>query len=397
MHSLPERALTRNALAHCAPLMARHGLGARVLLVADAATWNAAGSATEHHAATAAETTRFVFAESPAASIANAQRIMHAAQAMSGLIAIGSGTLNDLTKYAAAQLNLPYLVVATAASMNGYTSATASLEENGFKHSHTARPPRAVIADSDIIAAAPPRLARAGFGDTLCRSTVEADMLLSHFLRGTTYPRALFDRLRANEQALVSAVDGLAAHTPEAMALLMHALLDGGDAMTEFGSSAVASQGEHMLAHTLELLAPAPAHALYHGELIAITTLTMAQLQEQFLQHPPHIRALPRTPAHFTVFGADAATLHANYQQKQLAAPEAMQHRVQEEWKTISATIAAILRPSAQLAQLFARIGLATEATEAGFSAETYATARAHAYLTRERFTFLDIAEMSAH
>jgi glycerol-1-phosphate dehydrogenase [NAD(P)+] len=37
-------------------------------------------------------------------------------------VAVGSGTINDLTKLAAYRVNRPYMVVATAASMDGYTA-----------------------------------------------------------------------------------------------------------------------------------------------------------------------------------------------------------------------------------------------------------------------------------
>src|SRR5680860_35685 len=42
-------------------------------------------------------------------------------------LAVGSGSINDLTKRAAHELKLPYISVPTAASMDGYTASGAAL------------------------------------------------------------------------------------------------------------------------------------------------------------------------------------------------------------------------------------------------------------------------------
>ena len=133
-------------------------------------------------------------------------------------------------------------------------------------------------------------------------------MMLSHFLRRTPYPQALFEKLWSHEEGLFENAVGLKQQTPKAMRLLMHALLDGGDAMTEHGSSAVASQGEHMIAHTAEMLMGEQMAHLTHGEVIAVTTLTMGRLQHQLLGGKPRVKTLTRKADVFeTVFGPEAA------------------------------------------------------------------------------------------
>src|SRR5262249_12219852 len=161
----------------------------------------------------------------------------------------------------------PYIALPTAASMNGYTSATASIEEDGFKQSRQARPPKAVIVDMDVIAAAPKRLSRAGLGDALARSTVEADCRLSHHLLGTPYPKEAFDCLRDHESGLIAGAARLTEGDPGYLRLLVNALLDAGDWMAATGSSAVASQAEHMIAHTAEMLYDGELQKAFHGEM----------------------------------------------------------------------------------------------------------------------------------
>ena len=108
------------------------------------------------------------------------------------LVAVGSGTINDLCKYAAAQDGKPYVVFATAPSMNGYTSMNAAITVDGHKKTLPAATPLGVFMDLGVLAAAPARMIRAGLGDSLCRSTAQADWLLSHHLLGTPYRRAPF-------------------------------------------------------------------------------------------------------------------------------------------------------------------------------------------------------------
>ncbi|MBD3176709.1 MAG: iron-containing alcohol dehydrogenase, partial [Armatimonadia bacterium] len=54
--------------------------------------------------------------------------------------AIGSGTVNDLVKMAAQEARVPYISVATAASMNGYPSPISAVLRDGLKSTVPAAP-----------------------------------------------------------------------------------------------------------------------------------------------------------------------------------------------------------------------------------------------------------------
>ena len=118
------------------------------------------------------------------------------------LIAVGSGTINDLSKYASAQDGKPYAVFATAPSMNGYTSVNAAITMHGHKMSLPAQAPLGAFFDLSILSAAPPRLVRAGLGDSLCRTTSQADWLLAHLLFDLPYRQLPYDLLADDEPAL---------------------------------------------------------------------------------------------------------------------------------------------------------------------------------------------------
>ena len=103
------------------------------------------------------------------------------------LIAVGSGSVNDITKYAAHLTGKPYAVFGTAPSMNGYTSVSAAITEGGLKKSLPATLPKGVFLDLDVMAAAPQRLIASGFGDLLARATAQTDWLMAHLLLGKPY------------------------------------------------------------------------------------------------------------------------------------------------------------------------------------------------------------------
>ena len=83
--------------------------------------------------------------------------------------------------------------------MNGYTSASAAITEDGPEEVASATAPRGVFLDLDVMAAAPRRLIAAGFGDSMCRPTAQTDWLMSHLLRGTPYRETPFTLLGDDE------------------------------------------------------------------------------------------------------------------------------------------------------------------------------------------------------
>lgn len=397
------RIVEADALQAVPELLASGPFGRNVLLVCDDATWVAAGQQLQSTLQTAGlNVVAHSLGRAPHAALRYVEPILamvneHRIDAM---IAVGSGSINDITKYAAYQFGQAYVCVATAASMNGYSSATASLSDGVVKHSYVCRQPYAVVAELQVIATAPRNLARAGVGDTLCRSTVAADRYLSHVVLGTPFERDIFEQLRVHEGWLIANMALLRDGSMEYMRHLMHALLDAGDAMTATQSSAIASQGEHMIAHTLEMMYGKELREMLHGELIAVTTTHMAHLQHKMLLGQPMLRHHPRAAEHFVrLFGKQAAEeLAARYAKKVI--PEAeiagRDAKFQQHWPDIKAELLAMVVPANGIERAFKEAALATTAKAAGLVEERYNSAQAYAYMTRERFTFLDLAAMNA-
>ena len=398
-HMQSARMIGTKALAALPQIMADHQLGTRVLIVHDEATYAAAGQLLLANLPQTAETFFYSLGITPHATMVHVDAVMQVATDVqpSCIIAIGSGTINDICKLAAARTSLPYIVVATAASMNGYSAANASILQDKQKSSFAAIPPRAVIGDLDILAAAPKRLARAGLGDTLCRTTVEADCLLSHHLFGTPYPHASFLKLRGHEAGLIAGAAALREHSPSYIGQLMHALLDAGDAMTLTGSSAVASQGEHMIAHTIELLYGDEQKTL-HGEMIAVSSTNMRHLQKKMILAQPKLAALQANPAQFKRFFGNVRgeALLEIYQKKLLSSEQVSEinARLASQWPDIRQALSDVIIHDGALDLAFMQANIGTRYDSIGLDEARYQTALSYAHMTRDRFTFLDLAVM---
>ena len=397
-HHAPHRILGTGAITQLAATLAQHMPAKKLFIVCDDTTWKAAGAAAESQLANI-DITVHSLGIRVRAELSVAEALAVQANGFDALLAVGSGTVNDLTKHAAAAIGKPYGIVATACSMNGYSSANASLEVDGAKKSFSAKPPVFVIGDTDILLNAPKRLTRAGLGDTLCRTTVEADMLLSHLLFATPYPREWFDVLRANEEKLLPGIMNNRDNEREFIECLMLALLDAGDAMTAFGSSAVASQGEHMIAHTLELKYGSELRDALHGELVAITSLTMSRIQHRALLSTPAIKPMVYDMEQFQRhFGKlHAEELMAVYTKKIISneKADAMNERLAHEWPRICAALNEIMLPTNTVERALIHSGCHVKPEQIGLAEERYRFALSYAHLTRDRFTFLDLAAMN--
>jgi glycerol-1-phosphate dehydrogenase [NAD(P)+] len=157
--------------------------GARTaMIVADERTFAAAGRDVEDsfRRAKHACDPPFLFGPDLSAGSTSVQGLHSALGSVQAIpVAVGSGTINDLTKLAAHRLNRPYMVVATAASMDGYTAYGASITHQGSKQTFDCPAPRAVLADLEVIARAPGGMNASGYADLLAKNVAGADWILA--------------------------------------------------------------------------------------------------------------------------------------------------------------------------------------------------------------------------
>ena len=380
-----------------ADLVGALDLGGRLAVVSDATTQRVMGRRIEQALGPIAEVQSIVLPDHPEPDLETVDRLCTATADADALVAVGSGTINDLCKYASASDGKPFAVFATAPSMNGYTSVNAAITVEGHKKSLPAQAASGVFFDLEVLAAAPVRLIRAGLGDSVCRCTAQADWLLAHLLLGRPYRAAPFALLAEDEPYLLDAPEALVGGDLEAIRRLVRTLVLSGFGMTLCGGSDPASQGEHLISHYADMMADPAWAQNFHGEQIGVTTLSMAGLQASLLDGPPP-RIRPSAideAALIEHFGPEVGrSCWQEFRQKRVDPGAAFQlnQRLAERWDEICQQIAAIHRPPQQLREILVRAGAATGPEALGWPRTFYGEAMQYARAIRNRYTFLDLA-----
>jgi glycerol-1-phosphate dehydrogenase [NAD(P)+] len=143
-------------------------------------------------------------------------------------LAVGTGVVNDLTKWSAFDKDIPYAVFATAATMNGFTAANVAPTINGVKTLIRARAPLAVFAIPSIIIKAPFELTAAGLGDTIAKPISTADWIFNHLFCDESFCRYCSEIINSLEPYYFDHPEDISNHKPAAIEALFNALLYSG-------------------------------------------------------------------------------------------------------------------------------------------------------------------------
>ncbi len=312
------------------------------------------------------------------------------------VVAVGSGVINDLCKWACFELNLPYAVVATAASMNGYAAANVAAKIEGVKVLVEARPPVAVVAEPKVIAEAPAQMTAAGFGDTIAKHLSNTDWLVNHLLLDEYYCRNCAEIVSGLEHLYLDRPEDIAAHKNAAVDGLFEALFWTGIAMTVVGTSAPASGGEHLLSHTLDMMADVRGHEHdLHGRQVGLGAVFAAALYKELLAvETPEIVQVPSgIDGAFWGSGAVANAVAAQYAAKQSDLQRLGRKIARtEKWDDVRAQVEQIVPDPGKIKDWLVRAGAAGNAGDIGCSRERLMDAVMHMHEIRRRCTVVDIA-----
>ncbi len=169
------------------------------------------------------------------------------------IIAIGSGTINDIGKFLSVKTGIPYIIICTAPSMDGYASDGAPLICNGMKISFNATLAYAIVGDINIMKNAPMKLIRAGYGDIIGKITALIDWKLSKEINDEYYCETCIKLTKEAVQKTLDNAKKLKDRDENAIKYLIEALTLTGVAMGLVGVSRPASGAEHMLSHYWEV------------------------------------------------------------------------------------------------------------------------------------------------
>lgn len=413
-HFVPTREalLQPGALAQLHHLVARRLPPGLLLCIADANTWAVAGETAVAQLRDNGRTVEVYLPDAHGHALhADDREVQALTDALRrtkavGLLAVGSGTINDIAKSAATLLGCPQITVATAASMNGYPSAISALTVNGVKVTEPCKPPVAIIADPQILATAPARMTAAGFGDLLSKNASTADWLLAHHLLGEYFCPFAAEAAEHAVQRSIAAAPEIKRHSPQGLTVLAEALLRSGISMVLAGSSAPASGGEHLLSHLWDMTAHWTGRTpALHGQQTGVTTLISLKLYEKLLaldeddirrlcQAAPVVAERARFEAHLTeVFGDIASAVLPFARQKYLDADSLQKKRrlIQSRWPAIRKAVAGVVIPAATSRSHLKAAGAVVQTAELGLSARETIFAYRYARWIRNRYTVLDL------
>lgn len=248
-----------------------------------------------------------------------------------GVVTVGSGTLADLGKAVAQALGLRHVIVATAASVNGFADSQSVLLRSGVKRTVTTRWPDALVLDAQVLAGAPAAMNRAGLGDLVSMFTAPADWYLAHAVGlDDSYAPTAVALGREHGGELLELAPALRGNAPDAAVRLAEILAVSGISMGVAGRTAPSSGMEHTISHLLEMAAaaagrPTALHGAKVGVATVIAALTWQHVRDHIARHglrrwfptPAQMRERVRAAFHrLDPSGATAAECWADYGSK---------------------------------------------------------------------------------
>ena len=197
------------------------------------------------------------------------------------MIAVGSGVINDSVKFVTSRSGLPYIIVATAPSMDGYVADGAPIFSDGHKYSPVAHLTYGLVGDTDILKTAPDDLIQAGFGDMVGKITAIADWDLAVKANNDYRCDTCVELTNRAMKITFDSCDKLPERDPEALGNLLEGLTLTGVAMALVNISRPASGAEHMLSHFWEMdYVERGLNPNHHGIQVGVATPIIARFFE---------------------------------------------------------------------------------------------------------------------
>ncbi len=171
------------------------------------------------------------------------------------IVAFGGGSVLDLVKYSASQLDMPYINVPSALSNDAVYSCVARLTKNGKKFSFGVQPPIGIVVDTDIINKSPEVLLYAGVADIVSNLSAIQDWLLAHNMIGE--PINELSYMLAKEAALpLLRYKKEDLHSDGLILDLVNGIVTSGLAMIVSGNTRGTSGAEHLISHAIDEFFP---------------------------------------------------------------------------------------------------------------------------------------------
>ena len=195
------------------------------------------------------------------------------------IIAVGGGPLHDIVRFCSKKRGIPFVSVPTAASCDGFSAEVAAMTWEGIKKTMSCQAPDLVIADTDVICAAPRHLLLSGIGDVLGKFIALAEWKMANAVTGEFLCPRIWDMMHQAVTRIWDNCVKAVERDEEAVAWVVYGLLLSGIAMQMFGNSRPASGAEHHMSHLIEIEPAAfgVKNRASHGEKVGVGTILASE------------------------------------------------------------------------------------------------------------------------
>jgi len=296
------------ALDRGAALLAREQeAGATIWVLSDENTERAAGADWKNRLSTFRIVSRVLPASPrpvPSAELADelAAEIRAASPAL--LVSVGSGVISDLVKKVSLDTGVANWCVATAASVDAFSSATSAIHVGGFHNAVPAAVSQTIICDLRVIEKAPDIMILAGLGDLLAKFIAFLDWNVSRIMTGEYYCQVVSTAAVESARLALSSARRLKDDPRAAARAMTDAVLTSGFAMQAIRGSRPAASAEHTVAHFWEIADAVPVEELdLHGILVGAASRMILQGYTAFYQSIKD--SMPRTEGRLRRYDAE--------------------------------------------------------------------------------------------
>ncbi len=321
------------------------------------------------------------------------------------VVAVGTGSINDMCRFFSYQMNVPYAIVATAAPMDGFASSGAALMVDNIKQTIPAQTPLFIIGDTDILCGAPARMISAGFGDLLGKFTCLNDWRISKIVNDEYYCDTVVNLVKDCIENVLKNADKAASRDPKVIGDIMEGLVLTGVAMSFVGNSRPAAGCEHHLNHYWEAIEIQNGQIpVLHGIEVGLAEVVILKMTEFLRESRPDFNAAREKAKQYDqaaweekmkeVYGtASDAIIELEHESKKND-PEGRLKRIdkiEENWDEIVKLMNDYMPSAERMIEILKSLDAPYFPSQVGFSDEMLYNALVYGKENRARYTLLSM------
>lgn len=321
------------------------------------------------------------------------------------VVAVGTGSINDMWRFFSYQMNVPYAIVATAAPMDGFASSGAALMVDNIKQTIPAQTPLFIIGDTDILCGAPARMISAGLGDLLGKFTCLNDWRISKIVNDEYYCDTVVNLVKDCIENVLKNADKAASRDPKVIGDIMEGLVLTGVAMSFVGNSRPAAGCEHHLNHYWEAIEIQNGQIpVLHGIEVGLAEVVILKMTEFLRESRPDFDAAREKAKQYDqaaweekmkeVYGtASDAIIELEHESKKND-PEGRLKRIdkiEENWDEIVKLMNDYMPSAERMIEILTSLDAPYFPSQVGFSDEMLYNALVYGKENRARYTLLSM------